>query len=148
MKHPNCPVDSLHAREALCPPVVVSTRNAKTHSCPVPKCQACIYTKMGKQPSGASLITPKEDRVGILLNGHLSPGDAVSIDQYVVSKKGRLYSSFGRDNPVNQFSGGTIYVDHTSRKVFVYHQVSDRAGETLMGKCCFERDAHQHGFQI
>ena len=148
MMHPERPVDSLHARESLCPPVVVSTRNAKTHSCVIPKCQACIYAKMGKQPSGASLVTPKEEKVGSLSRNHVNPGDAVSVDQYVVSEKGRLYRSFGRENPNNQYSGGTIYVDHASGKVFLYHQVSHRAGETLMGKQSFEREAHQNGFRI
>ena len=103
---------------------------------------------MGKQPTGASLVLPQEDRVGALSSSHLYPGDAVSVDQYVVSEKGRLYTSYRQENPADRYSGGTIYVDHASGKIFLYHQVSHGAGETLMGKRAFEREAHHKRFCI
>ena len=148
MMHPNKPIDSLRAREVLTPPVIVPTANPKTHRCPVPKCHACILGKMSKQPTGTCLTKPREDRLGALSRGHLQPGDAVSVDQYIVSEKGRLYTSFGREHNNERFSGGTIYVDHASGKIFAHHQVSTNAGETLMGKRIFEREAHQNGFRI
>ena len=46
-------------------------------------------------------------------------------------------------------SGGTIYVDHATDRVFIFHQVSLRAGETLTaGKRAFERMLHESGHRV
>jgi hypothetical protein len=84
----------------------------------------------------------------VLARGHLYPGDAVSIDQYVVAHKGRRYDIFGKERESDTQCGGTIFVDHASGKVFVYHQRSLRATDTIIGKRYFERMAFDAGIRI
>lgn len=47
-----------------------------------------------------------------------------------------------------RFSGGTIFVDHASGKIFVRHQVSLCAGETIVAKREFEHNAAQYGVTV
>ena len=44
--------------------------------------------------------------------------------------------------------GGTIYYDHASGAMFLRHQVSLRAGETVRAKQAFEQFAKQNGMNI
>jgi hypothetical protein len=148
LMHPLKPNDSFESRESLCPPVVVPTKNSKTHLCDVPCCRACVFAKMTKKSPGVHSSKADPTKFMALSRDHLQPGDAVSVDQYIVSEKGRLLRSFGKEKPSNKYSGGTIYVDHASGKIFLHHQVSLRAGETLVGKRIFEREAHQCGFRV
>ena len=149
MMHPTKALDSSDSRHNLCPPVVFKTKFAKTHLCEPPKCLACILAKMDKVSSGVSKVSARDDKFMALSKGKLAPGDEVSVDQYVVSEKGRLLRSFGREPALSQLSGGgTIYVDHATGRVFIFHQVSLRAGETLTGKRKFERMMHQAGHRV
>ena len=148
LMHPAKPLDSLESRLHLCPPVVVQTTRAKTHRCEVPKCQACIYAKMGKRPTGATRIEPRDDKVMALSRDKMQPGDAVSMDQFICSNKGRSIRSAGRERESLMFSGGTIFSDHFSNKIWLYPQISLRAGETLLGKRSLEREAASNGVRI
>ena len=103
---------------------------------------------MTKVSPGTSLHQTRDDRMQALSQNHLLPGDAFSVDQYIVSEKGHLLTSFGRERQSDRYSGGTIFVDHASGKIFLHHQVSLNAGETLMGKRLLEREAHVHGIKI
>jgi len=42
--------------------------------------------------------------------------------------------------------GGTLFVDHCSKFIFIHNQVSLGAGETLVGKHTFETLLHSFGF--
>ena len=103
---------------------------------------------MTKVSPGATHTKARDNRIQALSRNHLSPGDAFSVDQYVVSKKGRLLTSFGRKQQADRYSSGTIYINHSSGKISLHHQVSLNAGETLMGKRLLEREAHAHGVTI
>ena len=148
MMHPTKALDSSDSRLHLSPPVVFPTKFAKTHLCEPPKCLACILAKMEKVSSGVTKVTAREEKFMALSKDKLAPGDEVSVDQYVVSEKGRLLRSFGREPPSSKLSGGTIYVDHATGRVFIFHQVSLRAGETLTGKRAFERMLHESGHRV
>ena len=107
-------------------------------------------SSLEKVSSGVTKVTPRDEKFMALSKGKLAPGgDEVSVDQYVVSEKGRLLRSFGRESPSSQLSGGTIYVNHATGRVFIFHQVSLRARETLTGKSsAFERMMHQSGHRV
>ena len=47
-----------------------------------------------------------------------------------------------------KYQGGTIFVDHASSLIFVNHQVSLNASETLRGKHLFERESLSCGVEI
>ncbi len=65
-------------------------------------------------------------------------GDLVSIDQFVSGTPGWLFSGYGREAQNNQFHGGTIFNDAASGAIWVEHQVSLGAGETICAKEQFE----------
>ena len=67
------------------------------------------------------------------------PGDFVSMDQFVVKTPGRLPTGYGREGVTNRYTGGTIFNDDGSGAIWVENQCSLGAGETLMGKQCFEQ---------
>lgn len=148
LMHPAKPLDSLESRKNLSPPVVFQTNRAKTHRCEVPKCQACLYAKMGKRSAGASRVEPRADKVLALSRDNMRPGDAVSMDQFICSNKGRSVRSAGRERDSMMFSGGTIFSDHFSNKIWVFNQISLRAGETLLGKRQLEREAAANGVRV
>ena len=80
--------------------------------------------------------------------GHLQPGDCISLDQYESSTRGRLPNTKGREAKSDKFCGDTIAIDHKSGKIWVHHQVSLRAGETLSGKHIIERDFQTIGRKV
>jgi hypothetical protein len=95
-------------------------------------------------------ITEKKviEKDGALKAQHLHPGDMVSTDQYVSKQTGRLPHMKGKEKESERFVGGTIYVDEATGLVFVQHQVSLGAAETIRGKHLFERVAGTCGVSI
>ena len=83
---------------------------------------------------------------GILKRDDLEPGDRMSLDQYVLKVKGRPLESACNEDL--KYNGGTIFVDHASSRIFLHHQISLRAGETLIGKRLVEREAAAIGRKI
>ena len=67
----------------------------------------------------------------VIKDGHLSPGDTVSTDQYEFSVKGRLPNTRGREDPAKMYCGDTLFNDHASSNIDVYHQVSLGASQKL-----------------
>ena len=49
-----------------------------------PKCASCKCGKQVRSPSKATNTNPKPDRVGVLKQEKLEPGDGVAVDQFVV----------------------------------------------------------------
>ena len=142
--HHSKPTDNKDTSEELCHPCIVNTKFASTKTCPVPKCPACILGKMERIPK--STTRTHKSSTGILGQNAVNPGDRVSSDQYEVRLKGRTLTTSKDQNQM--YNGGTIFIDHASGKVFGYHQVSLRAGETLISKRKLEREASQHGITI
>ena len=54
----------------------------------------------------------------------------------------------GQEPETKQYQVSTIAVNHSSEKIWVNHQVSLRAGETLQGKRLWEYDLAQYGFKV
>lgn len=128
-------------------PTLIS-KNPKVSSCKNPLCVACQIakqTRRGAETIHHSAIKQKEMS---LRRNNIEPGDMVSLDQYMSALPGRLSHTKGKEKKKDQYCGGTIFVDHASSKVFVKNQVSLNAGETVMAKRMFERDANNSGVQI
>ena len=92
-------------------------------------------------PAPGQVSTAMDDRVGVLKDGHLVPGQQVSIDHFVGSTKGRLFTSAGKSLATNLYTGGCLFNDHASGFVWSCNQVSLNAGETIQTKRAFERFA-------
>ena len=92
-------------------------------------------------------VLPKREG-GKIAAGDLQPGQRVSIDQFVSSRRGRLESSRGHTKEEHMYKGGIIFVDHASGLIFIVNLVSLGAIETIKAKVLFERMAHEHGVAI
>ena len=90
----------------------------------LPLCVSFLREK-GRSTSVASTtgITNAE-HFDIIKDGHLAPGDIVSLNQYECRVKGRLPNTRGREDPSRTYRGDTLLNNHTSSKIDVYHQVS------------------------
>ena len=95
---------------------------------------------------GTSTSSSPGQSIGKLRRDDMEPGQKVSMDQYVVTQKGRTLVSTAKDNL--KYNGGTIFVDHASGRIFNYNQISLRTGETLIGKRILEREADNIGFRV
>ncbi len=56
------------------------------------------------------------------------------MDQFVSGTPGRLFTGYGHEAHHNRFHGGTIFNDAASGAIWVEHQVSLGAGETICAK--------------
>ena len=148
LTHHDAPLDSPNTDEELTIPVVFRSRFAKTRSCSIPLCRSCALGKMRKVKTNTQDISNVPAKEMALQREHLSPGDCVSWDQYVVPHRGRLYSSAGKERECMRFGGGSLAVDHASKKVFIHHQVSLQASDTLVAKRLLERNARAVGISI
>ena len=72
----------------------------------------------------------------------------VSINQYISHIPGCLPNTMGWEATKDQYRGGTLFVNHASGFIFIKHQVSLSAGETLIGRCQFEQYALQLSITI
>ena len=138
------PFDNHNSNGNITHPRIIPTKYKSTATCEVPKCAACILGKMERIPKSTTRTHPSTN--GKLSEGALCPGDRISMDQYVVTQKGRTLRNSSRDSM--KYNGGTIFVDHASGKVFNYCQISLRSGETLMGKRILEHDAADHNIVL
>ena len=85
-----------------------------------PKCASCQYAKQTLRSSpGNTKVRVQDHRQDILRADHVHPGQCISLDHFVTSTKGRLFSSRGRTNYKNLYTGGCIFVDHASGYVYV-----------------------------
>ena len=87
------------------------------------KCSSCQYGKARRWTTPSKTTTPVKPKEGALKREDLFPGQQVSIDHFICSSKGRLYSSQGKSPDEQMYSGGCIFVDHATWYVHVEHQV-------------------------
>ena len=111
-----------------------------------PKCAACQFGKQERTPKAGTTV--KRDREGILKADKLEPGDLVFSDQFVSSLPGKVFGKRGASISSNSYSGGTLFCDAASKKIFVNCQVSLGAYETIESKLMFERDAQTSGVTV
>ena len=123
----------------------VLSHKSKANTCDRPQCAACHFAKMKRRSTGSSSEQKVMNKDGILKVGNLKPGDVVSTDQYVSKLLGRLPHTKGKESDSEKYCGGTIYVDEASGFMYVNHQVSLNAAETIQGKHQFEREAMHCG---
>jgi hypothetical protein len=135
-------------READGQPPIIATKHPGTRSCKPPLCDACCLAKSSTQGSDTYSTIPNPKKVNALVHEDLKPGDRVSLDQYVLSVPGRLAHMYGKENKRDKLTGGTIFVDHATGHVFIYNQVSARAGETNIGKNKYERITLDSGVSV
>lgn len=125
---------------------VFSFKTPHVSTCDPPLCTACQLAKQHRRtPESRATSRPEPMKIR---QGDLNPGDCVSLDQYISALPGRLPHTKGKEPKSERYNGGTIFVDHSSSLMFLQHQVSLTAGETLRAKKKFEQQAAQFGVSI
>ena len=114
----------------------------------MPKCAACLFGKQTVRPSPGSTSRIVQDRAGILRSGNLLPGAEVSIDHFISSVKGRLFTGFDRGAATSKFSGGCIFIDHCSSFIHIEFQQSLSSHDTLRAKVNFEKVCQDSGVVV
>ena len=115
------------------------------HNCP--KCATCIYAKQTATPSKTRSLKKEQPEHNLNIN-KLVPGEMIAVDQFEISKPGRLFGTFGREEINKRYCGGTIFYDPVSKLVQVYFQISLNAAETILSKNKFERFMVEHGKNV
>ena len=124
-------------------------KNAKAvGNCTIPMCASCQFAKQRRRPTKATKKTNKSDKEMEIKKDDLFPGQRISADHYQSAVPGRTYSSRGSYHPENMFNGGTIFVDHASGKIFLHHQESLSASESIKSMLKLEREAAESGVRI
>ena len=77
----------------------------------LPLCSACQFGKQRRRPEPGKTTTVVREHDGALKDRCLLPGQTVSVDHFVCSTKGRLFTSRGRSKDADTYTGGAIYVD-------------------------------------
>ena len=112
------------------------------------KCASCQVSNAKRRSVESAHSDPVQAKLDTITAEDLIPGQAVSLDQYESRTLGRLVHTFGKESSDLKYSGGTIFVDHASKVIFVRHQVSPGAEETVRSKHAFERFADEHGVSV
>jgi hypothetical protein len=127
---------------------IIQVKTHKASSCILPLCVACQVAKQARRGPETTIQLKIKEKDKMLRRDHLEPGQMVSVDQYVSALPGRLPNMKGKETKKDKYCGGTIFVDHASSKVFIKNQVSLNAGETVMDKRAFEREAMSNSVTI
>jgi len=114
-------------------------RHPQALTCTAPICLACNVAKAHKLPCSTgrtSHVEPGEQHT--LSQTILCPGEWIFIDQYESSVRGRLLTTPGLESPLQQYCGSTLFFNVASQFIFICHQVSLGATDTLQSKSLFE----------
>ena len=115
------------------------------------KCASCAYSKAKRRASRPKTQRTDHEAVKpekLLSKETLYPGQKVSMDHFVVSTPGRLFSSRGSEPVDRMYKGGVIFKDHASGHVYVEPVVNFTAGEAVRAKKAYEREMSSHGITI
>ena len=129
-------------------PPLIPTKFATSARCDHPVCPACRMAKQRRRTPDTQLTKLDPNATMAIKEGDLKPGDCVSCDQYESRAPGRLLHSKSKGRGMQQYHGGSIYIDHASGLIFTRNQISLKSGETIQGKHEFEEFAHQYGVTI
>ena len=95
--------------------------------------------KQRRRPEPGKTTTVVHERDGALKDQRLLPRQTVSLDHFVCSTKGRLFTSRGRSKDADMYTGGAIYVDMATNLVHVEFQRHLNTHATLAATAEFER---------
>ena len=84
----------------------------------------------------------------ILKENHVKPGDCFHCDHFISPVPGCVTSHSGHSSSHNGYTCGTIYVDHWSTFLFIHHQLTTAASDTIHGKMLLESEAAIVGITI
>ena len=128
-----------------------ATRQLQSAACKLqhnPKCAACLFAKQTAKPMAGRRTSVVKDRAGILRKDNLLPGQEVSVDHFICSTKGRLFTGYNKGSDSSRYCGGCIFVDHSSGFIHVEFQSSLSSHDTLQAKEKFDKVCMDSGIVI
>jgi len=133
-------------------PKIKAAANLDLNKSPL-MCGSCAYGKAKRKPHRPKTqkqpdSAPPKMAEKLLSKDVLIPGQRVSMDHFIVSTPGRLFSSRGREAHDRMFKGGVIFVDHASGFVQVVPVVNFTAGEAIRAKREFESEMASMGITV
>jgi hypothetical protein len=131
-------------------PLIKAASNCDLSKLPL-ICGSCAYAKAKRKSSRpktqrAPNSSPIKDKM--LSKDVLIPGQRVSMDHFIVSTPGWLYSYRGSEPLEKQYKGGVIFVDHASGHVYVEPVVNFSTGEAIRAKKSYEREMSSMGITV
>ena len=118
-----------------------ATRRLHAATCKLtnlPLCSACQFGKQRCRPEPGKITTIVRERDGALKDRRLLPRQTVSVDHFVCSTMGRLFTSRGCSKDADMYTGGAIYVDMATNLVHVEFQRHLNTHKTLAATAEFE----------
>ena len=109
------------------------------------KCAACIFAKQRQRARPGQTTKVNQARSGILRKNNLLPGQEVSVDHFLCSNKGRLFTSRGKTADKQMYAGGCIFVDHASSYIHIELQKTLSSHNTIQAKNAYEDHCRDHG---
>ena len=88
-------------------------------NCERPKGAACEFGKVHCRPNKVNTIKKNPMKEQELKKDHIMPRQMVSADHYISRDTGRHYHAKEKSDQSNMFSGGFVFVDHTSGYVSI-----------------------------
>jgi hypothetical protein len=128
-------------------PVLPCTYHVPRTSCDNLLCAACLSAKATRRSAGSRPPRPAPAEM-ILKQGDLAPGDCFSLDHFISPVVGRAVSLSGYSSSRHGYTCGAIYADHASGKLFIQHQHSTAASDTIRGKLRVEQEATEFGVKV
>ena len=105
------------------------------------KCAACLNAKANRRAASVRPLYTAPTQDMVLKTNHVHPGDCVSLDHYQSPVLGRRIHVSGHSSTRHGYSCGTIFADHASGLIWIHHQQSNAASDTIRGKLKFEQEA-------
>ena len=110
-----------------------------------PMCTACQYAKQRRRTTPGSVKRTVTADVGLLKKDRLFPGQQISVDHFHSKPHGRLLNTYGKEAMDKKYTGGCIFVDHSSGYIHVELQSHLNTHETLKAKVAFETMCSGYG---
>ncbi len=114
-------------------------------------CASCAYAKAKRRSSRskrtkADYSAPPLEK--LLSKDVLRPGQKVSMDHFIVSTPGRLFSSRGSEPDDRMYKGGVLFKDHATDYIHAEPVVNFTAGEAIRAKKAFEQVMSSYGVTV
>ena len=82
--------------------------------CDIPTCSTCEFAKVKRRPTTTKQQLPVSSKTHAVKRDQLYPGQRVSMDHFMVTERGHLYTSTGKTTSDLMYVGSCIFVDHAT----------------------------------
>ena len=88
-------------------------------NCESPKCDACEFVNGHHRSNKVNKMKNNNTKEQDLKKGNILTGQMVFSDHYISRDPGRLYHTKSKSDPPDMFSGGCVFIYHSSGYVII-----------------------------